>query len=190
MGVVLLLTFLINYFDSIKGNHYKVYNWFALVFDMILLLFCSNIDFSAEGVFIFCIAGIFGLALVILMLNKEYGMVFSGKYIMIPAYLTFISLIMRIEAKFVLSIILMAIALLSVVIGFVMKEKSIRIYGLVLSILMCGKIAIVDFVSIGDAKATTIMYILVGAFALCIGCIYLVLEVRENKKNAVDQELQ
>ena len=182
MGIVLLLTFLINYFDSVKGKYFRVYNWFALVFDLLLLAFCSNLDVTAEGVFIFCIAAIFGLALVILLLNKEYGMVFAGKFIMIPAYLTFISLIMPLEGKFILSIILMGIALVSVVIGFILKERSVRIYGLVLSILMCGKIAIVDFVSIGDARAKTIMYILVGAFALAIGCIYLVLEVRENKK--------
>ena len=75
----------------------------------------------------------------------------------------------------------MAIAVISVVIGFVLKEKSIRIYGLILSIVICGKIALVDFVSIGDIRSKTIMYILVGAFALAIGCIYMVLEARESK---------
>ena len=116
------------------------------------------------------------------MLNKEYGLFFAGYYIAIPVYLTFVAVLLPIDNGFILSIILMGIALVSVIIGFVLKEKAIRIYGLVLSILVCAKIALVDFVSIGDAKYKTLMYILVGAFALMIGCIYMVLENRENKK--------
>ena len=182
MGIVLLFTYMINNFKKFRGPGFKVYNYCMLVFDLILLAISVNGDLSAEGVFIFCIAAIFGLAFVILMLNKEYGLFFAGYYIAIPVYLTFVAVLLPIDNGFILSIILMGIALVSVIIGFVLKEKAIRIYGLVLSILVCAKIALVDFVSIGDAKYKTLMYILVGAFALMIGCIYMVLENRENKK--------
>ena len=181
MGVLLLFTFLINNISRIKGKNFYVFNWFALVWSVIILIFASHNDYSAEEILVFTISAVFGLALVILLMNKEYGMPFHGKYIIIPAYLTFISFLIPLDNGFVLSIILMAIAVISVVIGFVLKEKSIRIYGLILSIVICGKIALVDFVSIGDIRSKTIMYILVGALALAIGCIYMVLEARESK---------
>ena len=39
----------------------------------------------------------------------------------------------------------------------------------------------IDFISIDDARAKTILYILVGALALAIGCIYMVLESKIGK---------
>ena len=185
MGVVLLFTYVINTFEKFRGRGIKVYNYFMLCFDLLLLTFASNVGFTAEGVFIFCIAAIFGLAFVILMLNKEYGMFFAGHYIAISVYLSFVAILLPIDNGFVLSTILMGIALVSVIIGFALKEKAIRVYGLVLSILVCAKIALLDFVSLGDAMSKTLMYILVGAFALIIGCIYMVLESREAKANKI-----
>ncbi len=181
MGLVLLFTYLINNIQKIKGDHYVAFNWFALVMDTILILFGANNDYSVQDVIIYSIEVIFGLALIILLMNREYGMPFRGKYIVAPAYLTFVSFLAPIPNGFILSIILMAIAVVSVVLGFILREKTIRVYGLILSILICGKIALMDFVSIGDIRSKTIMYILVGAFALAIGCIYLILESRENK---------
>ena len=75
----------------------------------------------------------------------------------------------------------MAVAVASVVFGFILKEKAIRVYGLVLSIVVCAKIAFIDFVTLDDVMSKTIMYIIVGAFALLIGTIYMVLESRESK---------
>ena len=181
IGVILLFTYLINSIPKIRGKNNNVFNWFALVWSLILLIPASHTDHSTEEVLIFSIGAVFGLAIIILLMNKEYGMPFHGKYIMIPAYLTFVSFLVPLEKGFILSIILMAIALISVIIGFALKEKSIRIYGLILSIVICAKIALIDFISIGDVKAKTIMYIFVGALALAIGCIYMVLESRENK---------
>ena len=183
MGIVLLFTYLINNIGNLKGKGFRVYNYFMLVFELLLLCTASHVDFSAEGILIFCIAAIFGLAFVILMMNREYGLFFAGYYIAIPVYLTYVSILLPIDNGFIMSIILMGIAVVSVIIGFALKEKAIRIYGLVLSILICAKIALIDFVSLGDAKYKTLMYILVGAFALAIGCIYMVLESRESKKN-------
>lgn len=181
IGVILLFTYLINSIPKIRGKNTNVFNWFALVWSLILQIPASHTDHSVEEVLIFSIGAVFGLAIIILLMNKEYGMPFHGKYIMIPAYLTFVSFLVPLEKGFILSIILMAIALISVIIGFALKEKSIRIYGLILSIVICAKIALLDFISIGDVKAKTIMYIFVGALALAIGCIYMVLESRENK---------
>ncbi len=183
MGIVLIMIYVKNTFDRFKDKKNIIFNWFALVYDMLLLLGASSRDFSAQQIIVFSIAAIFGLAFVILIMNKEYGFPFAGKYIVIPTYLTYVCFLAPIESGFVRSIIIMAVAVVSVVIGFVLKEKPVRIYGLVLSIIICGKIAFVDFVSIGSTFSKMIMYILVGLLALAIGCIYLVLEARENKIN-------
>ncbi|MCR4791524.1 MAG: DUF1720 domain-containing protein [Lachnospiraceae bacterium] len=188
MGIVLLFTYLINNVGKLKDKYFRVYNYFMLVFDLILLNMASDIEFTAVGLVIFCIAAIFGLAYVILMINKEYGLFFAGYYIAIPVYLTLVSLMLPIDNGFILSTVLMGIALVSVIIGFALKERAIRIYGLVLSILVCAKIALLDFVSIGDAKYKTIMYICVGAFALLIGCIYMVLEARMTKAENIAKQ--
>jgi uncharacterized membrane protein len=173
---------------TLKGKGYKVYNYFMLVLEILLLITSSHMDLSGENLMIFCISAIFGLAFVILMMNKEYGIFFAGYYIAIPVYLTLVAILLPIENGFVMSIILMTIAVISVIIGFALREKAIRIYGLVLSILICVKIAVVDLVSFGSTKSKILMYILVGALALVIGCIYMVLESRENKKTAGTQD--
>ena len=182
MGIILILTYVKNAFDRFKDKNTEVFNWFALVYEILFLFGTFDTSFSAEQVIVFSIASIFGLAFTILILNKEYGFPFSGKYITVPVYLTLVCFLAPIESGFIRSIILMIIAVVSVVIGFVLKEKAIRVYGLVLSIIICGKIALIDFASIGDVLYKTIMYIFVGILALSIGCIYMVLEVRENKK--------
>ena len=183
MGIILVLTYTKNVFERFEDNNTKVFNWFALVYEVLFLGMASSGEFSAEQVITYSIAAIFGLAFAILILNREYGFPFAGKYIVTPVYLTYACFLAPFESGFVLSIILMVIAVVSVIIGFVLKEKSIRVYGLVLSIIICGKIALVDFASIGDIFAKTIMYILVGLLALSIGCIYMVLEAGEYKKN-------
>lgn len=188
MGIILLFTYLINNVGTLKGKGYKVYNYFMLVLEILLLITSSHMDLSGENLMIFCISAIFGLAFVILMMNKEYGIFFAGYYIAIPVYLTLVAILLPIENGFVMSIILMTIAVISVIIGFALREKAIRIYGLVLSILICVKIAVVDLVSFGSTKSKILMYILVGALALVIGCIYMVLESRENKKTAGTQD--
>lgn len=188
MGIILLFTYLINNVGTLKGKGYKVYNYFMLVLEILLLITSSHMDLSGENLMIFCISAIFGLAFVILMMNKEYGVFFAGYYIAIPVYLTLVAVLLPIENGFVMSIILMTIAVISVIIGFALREKAIRIYGLVLSILICVKIAVVDLVSFGSTKSKILMYILVGALALVIGCIYMVLESRENKKTAGIQD--
>ena len=188
MGIILLFTYLINNVGTLKGKGYKVYNYFMLVLEILLLITSSHMDLSGENLMIFCISAIFGLAFVILMMNKEYGIFFAGYYIAIPVYLTLVAILLPIENGFVMSIILMTIAVISVIIGFALSEKAIRIYGLVLSILICVKIAVVDLVSFGSTKSKILMYILVGALALVIGCIYMVLESRENKKTAGTQD--
>ena len=199
MGIVLLFTFLINSLSSLRTDENGLINYAALVTEILLLHilaakyyagdgFLGIYVFDGEKMLIFAIAAIFDLTFLLLTLRKEYGIFYAEQYILIPIYMTWVTLLAPISKNFLLSIILMAIAVISVIIGFALKRKGIRVYGLVLSILVCAKIAFIDFVTLDDVKSKTIMYILVGAFALLIGTIYMVLESRENKALAKKNE--
>ncbi len=190
MGLILLFTCLFNSVGRFKNSKETAFNWFAVVMEALFihLTAIDNNQFVLQDSLIYVIALLLGLCFVILMLNKDYGMSFSEKYIIIPAYLTWAFIISPLNKDFLLSIILMAVAVASVVFGFILKEKAIRVYGLVLSIVVCAKIAFIDFVTLNDVKSKTIMYIIVGAFALLIGTIYMVLESRENKASLKKSE--
>lgn len=190
MGLILLFTCLINSVERLKPDKNTMFNWFALVMESLFLIMAAtdNTSFALEDCLIYIISMLFGLSFTILMLNKDYGMPFNGKYIAVPGYLTVAFIISPLNKDFLLSILLMTVAVGSVIFGFVLKEKAIRVYGLVLSIIVCAKIAFIDFVTLDDAKAKTVMYIMVGAFALLIGTIYMVLESRENKAVAKKTE--
>ena len=190
MGLILLFTCLINNVGRLKPDNEKLFNWFAVVMECLFIHVTAidNNQFVVQDSLIYIIALLLGLCFVILMLNKDYGMPFAGKYILIPAYLTWAFIISPLNKDFLLSIILMAVAVASVVFGFILKEKAIRVYGLVLSIVVCAKIAFIDFVTLDDVMSKTIMYIIVGAFALLIGTIYMVLESRESKASLKKQE--
>ena len=183
MGMILGFTCLINHVPKLKPDNEKLFNWFAVVMEIIFLHMTAidNNQFVLQDGLIYMITLLFGLCFLILMLNRDYGMPFSEKYILIPIYLTWAFIISPLNKDFLLSIILMAVAVAGVVFGFMLKEKAIRVYGLVLSIVVCAKIAFIDFVTLDDVKSKTIMYIMVGAFALLIGTIYMVLESRESK---------
>jgi len=192
MGIILGFTCLINFLDRNDHSGERIFNWFAIAMEAILLIMAAitNNSYEFGDGLVYIIGLLFGLCFTILMLNRDYGMPFSEKYIIIPAYLTLAFIISPLNKAFLLSIILMAVAVASVVFGFVLKEKAIRVYGLVLSIIVCAKIAFIDFVTLGDVKSKTVMYIMVGAFALLIGTIYMVLESRENKAEAKKNEQQ
>ncbi len=191
MGLILLFTFLINTLERMKTHEYQVVNYSTLAAEVFLLHVLAARYYSdglfgvytsvPESLLIYSIGALFGLTYLIITLREEYGMFYAGQYILVPIYLTWATILAPVSKNFLLSIILMAIAVVSVIIGFALKRKGIRIYGLVLSILVCAKIAFIDFVTLDDAMSKTIMYILVGAFALLIGTIYMVLESRESK---------
>ena len=90
--------------------------------------------------------------------------------------------IVKTQLPVINSILMMLVALISVAAGFVEKKKNIRIYGLVLSILVCGKIVLYDFMSVPTLQKM-LLFFAVGVIALLIAGIYIVLE----KKNGAEK---
>ena len=80
----------------------------------------------------------------------------------------------------VYGLVIMLIALVSVTAGFVKKDKPVRIYGLVLSLCTCGKIALYDYWG-APILQKTILFFVVGVIALVIAGIYIILEKKCNE---------
>ena len=95
-------------------------------------------------------------------------------------FLTYMALVVRTSLPVMNSILLMLIALVCVGTGFYAKEKRVRIYGLVLSLLVCGKIVLYDYRGAATLQKM-ILFLTVGIIALIIAGIYIVLEKKNSK---------
>lgn len=123
---------------------------------------------------------VFGLAVIGLTLQEKYQMNFKGRYMVLAVFLTYMAFIFRTNVRVVNSILLMVIALVCVGTGFVVDKKSVRIYGLVLSLVVCGKLVMYDFFKAATLQKT-ILFFAVGMIALLIAAIYIILEKKNSK---------
>ncbi|MCQ2527419.1 MAG: hypothetical protein MJ130_11695, partial [Lachnospiraceae bacterium] len=127
---------------------------------------------------------VFGLAIMIQYYFKRYETFMAGKMLPLGLFITAYIPIFRME-NIVVSIILMSLALMCVALGFIFKQKGIRIYGLVLAILVCAKIGFYDFWS-ADSLIKTVMFFIVGILSLIIAGVYIVVEKKMSKQDKVD----
>jgi len=161
-----------------KGRGIMVYNIYALLGEGICFLMLMNPVYqNAYIVYMFLL--IFGLATIVLTFQEKYQMDFKQKHLILAIFLTYMALVVRTGLPIVNSILLMLIALVCVGMGFAVKKKSIRIYGLVLSLIVCGKIVLYDYWGAATLQKT-ILFFAVGVIALVISGIYIILEKKNN----------
>ncbi len=180
-GILMLAVFVYHNVKWLKHKRILVFDIFALATLVIVLGFLNHSFYSHDMItqlIVFC----FGLAIIVQYLQKSYGMFFAGNMMPIAMYLSYYVLVLRIKDGFVTSAILMGVALVCVTLGFLMKQKAIRIYGLVLSMFVCLKLVFFDFAG-AASLVKTIMYFVVGIIALTIAGVYIVMEMKLNKKS-------
>lgn len=90
-------------------------------------------------------------------------------------FLTYMVFAFGIKLPIAVSILLMLIAIASVSVGFILKIKGVRIYGLCMSFFVCAKLLLVDF---SDAQSVdrVISFLVVGVIALAISYLYMRIE--------------
>lgn len=76
---------------------------------------------------------------------------------------------------FLCSILICALAAVTIGSGFYIKDKSVRIYGLVMMIFVALKLAIYDFYA-SPAGLKVVVFLVVGVFILGISFLYIYLE--------------
>lgn len=81
---------------------------------------------------------------------------------------------------FLVSLLLMVLAILAIIAGFVRREMPLRIYGLCLALFACAKVVLHDFWGL-ELLQKSLLFLGVGAIAIGIAVVYAVLEQRQKK---------
>ncbi len=178
VGILLVGILLFNNVKRWQGKGILVFNIFALVMQAICFLRLNSEVYRSEYFVYLCML-VFGLATIVLTLQEKYRMDCKGKHLILAVFLTYMAFILRTDIPVVNSVLLMVIALVCVGMGFALGKKSVRIYGLVLSLVVCGKLVLYDFFGAATVQKM-ILFFAVGAIALVIAAIYIILEKKNN----------
>jgi len=118
-------------------------------------------------------------ALLMILFSESSGTkpenVVRGRAHALTIFFTYMVFAYGIELPIVVSILLMVIAVASVGIGFLLKIKGVRIYGLCMSLFVCAKLLLVDFADAQSADRV-ISFLVVGVIALAISYLYMRIE--------------
>ncbi len=174
-AVMLCILFLgvigFNYIEFFRGKHIKIFNYINLGLMSYLYLLAA----FRKNNMSYAIMLILGIAFMALAFRDKFGMNFKIKNIIFVLFLCYMTLIWDIPVHFFKSIILMVIAIGAVVSGFVLKEKRLRITGLTLTLTVCAKIVLYDFISAATTERM-LLFLIVGMIVLGISGIYIALE--------------
>jgi len=124
-------------------------------------------------------AAFIGLLTCVIVLRKPFGLDTPGRYIIMSAILTYLGLFLKVDPLWI-SISLMIVAFLTIAVGCIANRFEVRIYGLVLSLLICIKVAFWDFKNSSDFNRM-IVFLVVGLLAIAISFVYMLLESHEQK---------
>ncbi|MCL2052657.1 MAG: hypothetical protein FWG91_13165 [Lachnospiraceae bacterium] len=177
---VLVFRYLVRAKDGADDEKYQmIYNVTCLAAIGLISFLCIDnyYDFVAP------LVALIGAVSIILYVNPAFFIKFKKKYLLLLAYLAFMTLVVRFPNPVYASLILMLIAVVCVGIGFMIHDKAQRISGLVLAIFVCLKISLYDFQAL-VALQRTVVFIIVGIFALLISLLYIHLEkVNKERQN-------
>ncbi len=154
-----------------KGRYNKIFNYVNLGFMACLCLAALFYNsFLSVGILL-----ALGTAFMFLSFRDEYGMNFRFKNLIFLGYLCYMVLIWDIPVPVIKSMLMMLAAIGAVVAGFVGKEKKLRVSGLVLALLVCGKIVLFDFAGAATLEKM-LLFLVAGIIVLAISSMYIALE--------------
>ena len=173
-GILFVCILLFNNVKIMRGKHILVFNIFVMVGQAgVLLCLINPVYRNSYIIYLFLL--IFGLAYLVLTFQEKYYWNVKHKELFIAVFMTYMALVFWTNTPVINSILVMLTALVSVTMGFLKKDKPVRIYGLVLSLCTCGKIALYDYLG-APILQKTILFFVVGVIALVIAGIYIVIE--------------
>lgn len=163
--------FIFNNIPFFRDNYIKVYNYINLgILCIIYLVAPFVVSPVAMFILLFLCCGF-----MIFAFDEKYGMNFRIKSILLVLLLSYMVFTGDLQPSVIKSILLMVIAVTAVVAGFVRKEKKLRITGLVLSLVVCGKLLLYDFQGAANLEKI-ILFLTVGVIVLAISGVYIALE--------------
>lgn len=161
-------------FNSIaffRGQNIRVFNYAGLgCMGCLYLLAAVNKNTLAYTIML-----VLGIAFMLLAFCDKYGMNFKIKNLIFIFFLCYMTLIWEVPLPVVKSIILMIIAIGAVIAGFVIRQRRLRMSGLLLALAVSAKLVLWDF----PGAATTekmLLFLIAGLIVLAISGIYIALE--------------
>ena len=185
-GILFVSILLFNNVKYMRGKNILIFNVFVMVGQIGALIALANPVYRNSYLTYLCMF-VFVLAYLVLTLQERYYKKFKHRELIIVIFLTYMALIVKTNVPVINSVLIMLIALVSVTLGFLKKDKPVRIYGLVLSLCTCGKIALYDYWG-APVLQKTILFFVVGVIALVIAGIYIVLEKNTGNNEKADRE--
>lgn len=180
LSVIFLLACVILFtrVEGYKSTKVQILTGFAWTYNAISL-FASLFEISSPGRISMTVFLVAESLLLVLLISKACGTgeekVVRGRAHALAFFFTYMVFAYHIELPIAVSILLMVIAVACVGAGFVLKIKSLRIYGLCLSLFVCGKLLLVDFADAQSADRV-ISFFVVGVIALAISYLYMRIE--------------
>ncbi|MCD7837087.1 MAG: hypothetical protein LUG83_10710 [Lachnospiraceae bacterium] len=181
VGILLAGMILFNNFKRMHDQYIVIYNALAIGTQAACFLLLLNPVYRNAYITYLCML-VFGTATIVLILQEKYNMHFKMKNLVLAVFLSYMGALFKSGVPVLNSIILMVLALACVGAGFVNRQKFLRIYGLVLALIICFKLALFDFADAFTLQKI-ILFFAAGVIALIIAGIYIILD---KKKAASD----
>lgn len=178
IAVMWLASMLFNYVKRFSGRGIMGFNCTMLVMEISCYLGLISLQ-SFDTVIIYFILTVLGLGIIFFTFQPRFHIPGNWRDFVIAGFLTYMVLVTRFELRITSSILLMIVGLFGIIVGFVQRDRKLRIYGLVLCMLMCFKIALFDFQA--ESLQRIILFMATGVVALVISGIYALMEKKYIK---------
>lgn len=142
-----------------------------------------NISLHLQNDIEFVIILLISLITIIVIFTDKYKLAIPNKELFISLYLTYMIFVCRAN-NIRTSVFLMILALISIILGFVKDNISVRLYGLLLALFVCVKIVFFDYITT-DKLHRILLFFITGIIALTISFTYIILEKKllKNKND-------
>ena len=179
LGLLFLVIYMIllKYYGSLRDKNFTVVKWTSVVSGVIWIIASGAMGtqhFIAKTMVL-----VLGLLFIFILFSAEYMIAGDSspkvRNICLAIYCTFMIFVYRIDKPIINSILLMVLAIVCVATGFAVKQKPLRLYGLVLSLFVCAKLLLSDFADSSSGDKVIITFV-VGILAIGIAYIYMRLE--------------
>lgn len=130
---------------------------------------------------------VLAVAAVLLLWRERCCLPGRVRGLMLVLVLTYMVFIYQITLPVMVSLLLMGVAAVSIVVGFIRREMGLRIFGLCLALFVCAKVIVYDYWDL-DLLPKSILLLVVGMIAIAISVIYAVLEQRQKKMKTEEKQ--
>ena len=181
VAMIWLFMLLFNYVECFRNCYTKAYNYVMWVLLGIIYLGYS-LDLEQTTWLIIFIMAFLGMGILYTTISERFGIREAYRPTISAGFLSYMSLVVPFTYDVTASILIMLIGVVSIGVGFYIKDKVLRIYGLIISLIVCFKITLFDFEE-GESLEKMVLFFVAGAISLIISGIYVLLEKKDKKNN-------